>query len=67
MCMIMFLVRMIIIIRYITLAHVYTSYRGFQLLESDYLYTLFHLYPIMILLSGENASYYDDVIIGCIY
>tara|TARA_B100001175_G_scaffold270828_1_gene243232 strand:- start:1295 stop:2116 length:822 start_codon:yes stop_codon:yes gene_type:complete len=40
----------------ITLAHVYTSYRGFQLLESGLSYTLFYLYPIMILLlSGENV------------
>lgn len=40
----------------ITLAHVYTSYRGFQLLESGLSYTLFYLYPIMILLmSRENV------------
>lgn len=34
----------------VTLVHVYTSYRGFQLLESGISYTLFYLYPIIILL-----------------
>ena len=39
----------------ITIAHVYTSYRGFQLLESGLSYTLFYLYPIMILMmSGRK-------------
>ena len=38
----------------ITIVHIYTSYRGFQLLESGVSYTIFYLYPIMILLlSGE--------------
>ena len=40
-----------------TIAHVYTSYKGFMLLESGMSYTLFYLYPIMILLmSGEPIS-----------
>ena len=40
----------------ITIAHVYTSYRGFQLLESGLSYTLFYLYPIIILMmSGRNV------------
>lgn len=39
----------------ITTLHIYTSYRGFQLLESGISYTIFYLYPIMILLmSGEK-------------
>lgn len=39
----------------ITIIHVYTSYRGFQLLESGLSYTLFYLYPIMILMmSGRK-------------
>ena len=43
-----------ILLSSITLAHVYTSYKGFILLESGMSYTLFYLYPIMILLmSGE--------------
>jgi drug/metabolite transporter (DMT)-like permease len=39
----------------ITLVHVYVSYRGFQLLESGLSYTLFYLYPIMILLMSGRA------------
>ena len=43
-----------IMLSVITIAHVYTSYKGFMLLESGMSYTLFYLYPIMILLmSGE--------------
>lgn len=38
----------------ITIIHVYTSYRGFQLLESGVAYSLFYTYPLMILLmAGE--------------
>jgi drug/metabolite transporter (DMT)-like permease len=37
-----------------TLIHIYSSYRGFQLLESGISYTLFYTYPIIILLlSGQ--------------
>ena len=43
-----------IMLSLVTIAHVYTSYKGFMLLESGMSYTLFYLYPIMILLmSGE--------------
>ena len=46
-----------ILLSVITMAHVYTSYKGFMLLESGISYTLFYLYPIMILLmSGEHIS-----------
>ena len=46
-----------ILLSVITMAHVYTSYKGFMLLESGMSYTLFYLYPIMILLmSGEPIS-----------
>lgn len=46
-----------ILLSVITIAHVYTSYKGFILLESGMSYTLFYLYPIMILLmSGEPIS-----------
>lgn len=39
----------------ITTIHIYTSYRGFQLLESGIAYTIFYLYPLIILLfSGEK-------------
>ena len=34
----------------ITLLHIFTSYRGFQLLESGIAYVLFYTYPIFILL-----------------
>jgi drug/metabolite transporter (DMT)-like permease len=34
----------------VTLAHVYTSYKGFMILESGTAYTLFYVYPILILL-----------------
>jgi drug/metabolite transporter (DMT)-like permease len=41
----------------ITIIHVYTSYRGFQLLESGIAYSLFYTYPIMILLAaGEPVN-----------
>lgn len=44
-----------ILLSVVTIAHVYTSYKGFILLESGVSYTLFYLYPIMILLmSGES-------------
>lgn len=43
-----------ILLSVVSMAHVYTSYKGFMLLESGVSYTLFYLYPIMILLmSGE--------------
>lgn len=39
----------------VTLIHIYTSYKGFQLLESGVAYSVFYLYPIMILLmSGQK-------------
>lgn len=40
-----------------TLAHVYTSYRSFQLLDSGVATTIFYIYPIIILLlSGTSLS-----------
>jgi drug/metabolite transporter (DMT)-like permease len=42
----------------ITIVHVYTSYKGFQLLEGGVAYALFYTYPLMILLmSGEPIKY----------
>lgn len=39
----------------ITIIHVYTSYRGFQLLEGGIAYSIFYTYPLFILLmSREN-------------
>jgi drug/metabolite transporter (DMT)-like permease len=46
-----------ILLSIITIIHVYTSYRGFQLLESGIAYSLFYTYPIMILLfAGEPVN-----------
>lgn len=39
---------------FITIIHVYTSYRGFQLLESGIAYSLFYTYPLMILLFARE-------------
>jgi drug/metabolite transporter (DMT)-like permease len=42
----------------ITIVHVYTSYKGFQLLDGGVAYALFYTYPLMILLmSGEPIKY----------
>ena len=44
-------------ISFITMIHVYSSYRSFQLLESGVATTLFYVYPLMILLfSGAELS-----------
>jgi drug/metabolite transporter (DMT)-like permease len=42
----------------ITIVHVYTSYKGFQILDGGVAYALFYTYPLMILLlSGEPIKY----------
>ena len=47
-----------ILLSAVTAAHIYTSYRGFQLLEGGIAYALFYTYPLMILvLSGEKIRY----------
>jgi len=49
-----------LLLSFVTLLHVFFSYRGFQLLESGISYVIFYTYPIMILLlSGENIHYID--------
>jgi len=41
-----------------TIAHVYVSYRGFQLLDGGVAYAIFYTYPFMILaLAGEKMNY----------
>lgn len=41
----------------ITILHVYASYRGFLILESGIAYTIFYLYPLIILLlAGEKIG-----------
>jgi drug/metabolite transporter (DMT)-like permease len=47
-----------ILLSLVTLAHVYFSYRGFQLLESGTAYIIFYTYPLMILLlAGEKINF----------
>ena len=47
-----------ILLSIITIIHVYSSYKGFELLDSGVAYTLFYLYPIFILLfSKEKFNY----------
>jgi len=42
----------------ITILHVYASYRGFLILESGIAYTIFYLYPLIILLlAGEKIGF----------
>lgn len=46
--------KMGILLSFITLIHIYTSYEGFLQLESGTAYTLFYVYPLLIaLMSGE--------------
>jgi len=46
-----------IMLSLVTILHIYTSYRGFELLESGVAYSIFYLYPIMILLmSGHKIQ-----------
>jgi drug/metabolite transporter (DMT)-like permease len=46
-----------IMLSLVTIVHIYTSYRGFELLESGVAYSIFYLYPIIILLmSGHKIS-----------
>jgi len=48
-----------LLLSFITLLHVYTSYKGFQLLESGIAYVLFYTYPILILImSGAPFQYW---------
>ena len=45
----------------VTMAHIYTSYRGFELLESGVAYSIFYLYPIMIVLMAKSyAGFYIE-------
>jgi drug/metabolite transporter (DMT)-like permease len=44
-----------VLLSLLTLIHIYTSYKGFLLLESGTAYALFYLYPLfIILLSGDS-------------
>lgn len=39
----------------VTMIHIYTSYRGFEILDSGIAYSIFYLYPIMILLMAGQT------------
>jgi uncharacterized membrane protein len=43
-----------IMLSLVTILHIYASYRGFELLESGVAYSIFYLYPIMILLMSGH-------------
>ena len=43
-----------IILSLVTILHIYVSYRGFELLESGVAYSIFYLYPILILLMSNK-------------
>jgi drug/metabolite transporter (DMT)-like permease len=46
-----------LLLSFITILHIYTSYKGFEGLESGIAYTIFYTYPLMILLmAGEKLS-----------
>ena len=46
-----------LLLSFITIIHIFTSYKGFEGLESGTAYTIFYTYPIMILLmAGEKIT-----------
>ena len=46
-----------LLLSFITMIHIYTSYKGFEGLESGVAYTIFYTYPLMILLiAGEKIT-----------
>jgi len=46
-----------LLLSFITMIHIYTSYKGFEGLESGVAYTIFYMYPLMILLmAGEKIT-----------
>lgn len=48
----------------VTLVHIYSSYKGFQEMESGPAYTLFYIYPILILLlSGYTVPFLIALVI----
>ena len=61
-----------LLLSFVTILHIFFSYRGFQLLESGIAYVCFYTYPIMILLlSGEKMHvltvFYLCIVIFGIY
>lgn len=50
----------------VTMIHIYTSYRGFQLVESGVAYALFYLYPIIILIMAGNMQSWGVTLVALI-
>jgi len=51
-----------ILLSIINFIHIYTSYRGFQLLESGVSYTLFYTYPIIIILLSQTNFNFETIL-----
>ena len=48
----------------VTLIHIYSSYKGFEIMESGPAYTLFYVYPVLILLlSGYTVPWLAGLVI----
>jgi len=46
-----------LLLSFVTIIHIFTSYKGFEGLESGVAYTIFYMYPLMILLmAGEKIT-----------
>jgi len=46
-----------LLLSFVTIIHIFTSYKGFEGLESGVAYTIFYMYPLMILLmAGEKIN-----------
>ena len=55
-----------LILSCITTIHIYTSYRGFQLLDGGIAYALFYTYPLMILLLSGDKIHYTTIFALCL-
>ncbi len=44
-----------LILSFVTFIHIFFSYKGFKLLDSGIAYTIFYLYPIMLLFWKDKS------------
>lgn len=51
-----------LLLGFTNLIHIYSSYKGFQLLESGIAYTLFYIYPIIILLLAGKSFHWSIIL-----
>lgn len=51
-----------LLLGFTNLIHIYSSYKGFQLLESGIAYTLFYTYPIIILLLSGKRFHWSIIL-----